>query len=94
MSPKEQIPLFQEQKKRMIYTGERFPDSVLMQLPFLSKVIAFQTSCISIPAIVESDYSVLVPFSANRVGYERIDSAAPQGNTAERGDERTEQCSL
>ena len=49
----------------MIRTGESFPEAILIQLPFLSKVIAFQTSCIPIQAIVESENTVLILISAN-----------------------------
>ena len=90
MLPKEQISLFREQKKRMVRTGERFPSAILVQLPFLSKVVAFQTSCIPVRAIVDSDNSVVIPICADRLGYEGVDLFVPRGDTAEGAYERAE----
>lgn len=90
MSPKEQIPLFQEQKKRMIHTGERFPSAILIQLPFLSKVVAFLTSCIPVCAIVDSDNSVVIPSCADQLGHEGVHLLGPRGDAAERAFKRAE----
>ena len=61
----------------MVRTGEPFPEAILIQLPFLSKVVAFQTSCIPIQAIAESENAVLILISANWLGYEGIDPSVP-----------------